>query len=282
MDGQLRVVCYRLTHIRLMELHEAVEKGDIEAVKQLITGGADVNEKAVDDRWTPLHYAASRGCKEIAVLLIAKGAAVNAKDEDGETPLDQAQVMISTSPPEIKAARKEIADILRKHGGKTGADFERNEADLERKEIAELLIDKGVNVVGVDGVSPQDWVEKVATEDIGAVKEYLDAGTDVNATNHLGWTPLQVAAQEGLNEIAELLIATGADVNAKRGDTGWTLLHYAVTKEIAELLITAGADVNAKDNNGGTPLDVGAEAEIVDLLRKHGGKTGEELKADGK
>ena len=43
MDGQLRVVCYRLTHIRLMELHEAVEKGDIEAVKQLITGGADVN-----------------------------------------------------------------------------------------------------------------------------------------------------------------------------------------------------------------------------------------------
>ena len=260
-----------------MELHEAVEKGDIEAVKQLITGGADVNEKAVDDRWTPLHYAASRGCKEIAVLLIAKGAAVNAKDEDGETPLDQAQVMISTSPPEIKAARKEIADILRKHGGKTGADFERNEADLDRKEIAELLIDKGVNVVGVDGVSPQDWVEKVATEDIGAVKEYLDAGTDVNATNHLGWTPLQVAAQEGLNEIAELLIATGADVNVKRGDTGWTLLHYAACdghKEVIELLIVKGADVNAKNRGGETPLDYAIgenHTETADLLRKHGG-----------
>ena len=45
MDGQLRVVCYRLTRIRLMGLHEAVKKGDIEAVKQLMTGGVDVNAK---------------------------------------------------------------------------------------------------------------------------------------------------------------------------------------------------------------------------------------------
>jgi hypothetical protein len=35
--------------------------------------------------------------------------------------------------------------------------------------------------------------------------------------------------------------------------------------------------VNAKTNNGITPLDY-AEGEIADLLRKHGGKTGEELK----
>jgi ankyrin repeat protein len=39
--------------------------------------------------------------------------------------------------------------------------------------------------------------------------------------------------------------------------------------------------VNAKDDNGNTPLDW-AEGEIADLLRKHGGKTGEELKAEGK
>jgi hypothetical protein len=33
--------------------------------------------------------------------------------------------------------------------------------------------------------------------------------------------------------------------------------------------------------NGKTPLDL-ANNEIADLLRKHGGKTGEELKAEGK
>ena len=55
------------------------------------------------------------------------------------------------------------------------------------------------------------------------------------------------------------------------------------------LLIANGADVNAKDEDGLTPLDIATHpenpndtAETADLLRKHGGKTGEELKAEGK
>jgi ankyrin repeat protein len=43
--------------------------------------------------------------------------------------------------------------------------------------------------------------------------------------------------------------------------------------------------VNAKDEDGRTPLDKAIERnrnELADLLRKHGGKTGEELKAEGK
>ena len=54
--------------------------------------------------------------------------------------------------------------------------------------------------------------------------------------------------------------------------------------EIAELLIAEGADVNAKANGGLTPLyfaELTRHKEITDLLRKHGGKTGEELKAAG-
>ena len=52
-------------------------------------------------------------------------------------------------------------------------------------------------------------------------------------------------------------------------------------KEMIELLIGNGADVNAMDMRGRTPLD-SAEEETADLLRKHGGKTSEELKAEGK
>ena len=77
-----------------------------------------------------------------------------------------------------------------------------------------------------------------------------------------------------------LLIANGADVNAK-DNRKVTPLHIADTKEIIELLIAKGADVNAKYNDGITPLDW-ANGTTADLLRKHGGKTGEELKAEGK
>ena len=45
--------------------------------------------------------------------------------------------------------------------------------------------------------------------------------------------------------------------------------------------LAAGADVNAKGFLGQTPLDL-ADGEIADLLFKNGGKTGEELKAEGK
>ena len=55
--------------------------------------------------------------------------------------------------------------------------------------------------------------------------------------------------------------------------------------EVAELLLANGADVNAKNKDNRTPLDKAIQrnhTKTADLLRKHGGKTGEELKAEGK
>ena len=65
-------------------------------------------------------------------------------------------------------------------------------------------------------------------------------------------------------------------------------MHYTALgghKEIAELLIAKGANMNTKNDFGKTPLDSAIQlklTETADLLRKHGGKTGEELKAAGK
>jgi ankyrin repeat protein len=141
-----------------------------------------------------------------------------------------------------------------------------------------------IAAVLVVGCGPSvDIHEAAKAGNIEAVKQAIADGADVNAKDFAGATPLHRAAQEGHNEIAELLIAKGADVNAKRSDGGWTPLHFVATKEIAELLIAAGADVNAKDDRGDTPLNWANRAvrtELADLLRKHGGKTGEELKAE--
>ena len=116
---------------------------------------------------------------------------------------------------------------------------------------------------------------------IEAIKQHLANGTDVNTRDNNKWTPLHYAAYYGHKVVAELLIAEGADVDAK-SDDGWTPLHDATSmghKEIVELLLAKGANVNAKNNYGNTPLDL-ASGETANLLRKHGGQTGEELKAD--
>ena len=96
------------------------------------------------------------------------------------------------------------------------------------------------------------------------------------------------AASAGNIEAVQQHLAAGTDVNAK-DNRGRTPLYRATNKETVELLINKGSDVNAKvvsgPLQGSTPLDlaiINNETEIADLLRKHGGKTGKELKAEGK
>ena len=131
-------------------------------------------------------------------------------------------------------------------------------------------------------------LEAARDGNIEAVKQHLAAGTDVNAKASRGWTPLHSVATK---KIAELLITKGADVNAK-DKIGGTPLHLAAhsgQEEIVELLIASGANMNAKIEvgkwKGQTSLSLAIQnnqTETADLLRKHGGKTGEELKAEGK
>ena len=138
--------------------------------------------------------------------------------------------------------------------------------------------------------APDISIHEAANEgNIEAVKQHLAAGTNVNARHKSGGlTPLHFAVNRVHKEVAALLIDKGADVNAKDDDSGVTPLHFAALegqKEMAELLMAKGTDVNAKGDDGKTPLDraiINNETETADLLRKHGGKTGEELKAEGK
>ena len=155
-------------------------------------------------------------------------------------------------------------------------------------------------VVSVDSVAgakaPDISIHQAAfNENFAAVKQHIAAGTDVNAKDTYGSTPLTSAVIGGRKEIVEILIDKGADVNGK-DHIEWSPLSHAVVeghKEIVELLIAKGADVNLFNtiNLVNTKmLDITAldhaeivnEKDIADLLRKHGGKTGEELKAEGK
>jgi len=67
---------------------EAIEGGDVEAVKQLVEEGINVN--VVRDGVTPLMIAASKGKTEIAEVIIQAGANINERTDDGWTALHNA------------------------------------------------------------------------------------------------------------------------------------------------------------------------------------------------
>ena len=133
-------------------------------------------------------------------------------------------------------------------------------ADLLRKHVGKTRKELEAAELGVSvEVLPDISIHQAAgstgrTSNIEAIKQYLAIGKDVDARDKQDKTPLQHAAYWGHKEIAELLIAKGADINAK-DNAGKTTLDWAIS---------------------------GRKKESINLLRKHGGKTGEELKAEGK
>ncbi|TCV93168.1 ankyrin repeat protein [Luteibacter rhizovicinus] len=54
-------------------------------------------------------------------------------------------------------------------------------------------------------------------------------------------------------EILNLLLANGADINA-RNDDGITLLHIVTDPEAVAVIVNRGADIEARDASGRTPL----------------------------
>ena len=131
-------------------LLKATHIENIEAVKQHLAAGADVNAKN-DSGWTPLHFAilaiATGGHKETVKLLIDKGAYVNAKSTGGLTPL-----FIAAEGGGWGEDYKEIVELLLSNGADVNAKADHGMTPLHRaakwdhKEVVELLIAKGANV----------------------------------------------------------------------------------------------------------------------------------------
>ena len=264
-------------------LFTAVKAESIQAIEQAIAAGADVNAKEQrDPGWTPLHIATQLDHKEIAKLLIINDAYVNAKDNYGLTSLHWA----------ARVGCKETAELLIEKGTDLNAKDDygstslHNAAGTGHKEIAELLLAKGADMNAKDGdgeTALDEAVQNEHTETADLIRKHGGKAGDWFKAGE----SIHIAARVGHIEAVKQHLASGADVNTTNY-VGETPLHHAAIgghKEIAELLIVKDADVNATDVVlGYTPLDrIDFDSkDIADLLRKHGGKTGEELKAEGK
>jgi ankyrin repeat protein len=154
-------------------------------------------------------------------------------------------------------------------------------------------------------------INAALTGNIEAAKQAIVNDANINVKGSGRWTPMHFAAWGGYKEVIKLLIAkdvnlNAVDVNGKtpidwaKGETAGLLRKYGgktseelsvhVAAERGNITVfkqhlAAGENVNAKDRVGKTPLDraiTNYQTETAGFIRKHGGKTGEELKAEGK
>ena len=208
------------------DLIDAVRAGNVARVGLLLDSGADPNKRSSYNG--PLHDAARMGSAEITTILIKAGADVELSGFGGVRPLHSAAM----------AGQAKVVTILLESGAK---------------------VDSRDNT----GRTPLLSFMSGHTADVSTLIALLEAGADPNLLDGpVAYHPLDYAAMHGRADVAELLIAFGADMNAKDNLYGGTPLHYAIWYaprghlEVAQLLIDCGADVNAKDANGLTPLDV--------------------------
>jgi len=270
-SGRKAIVKALLAHgARVNNISEAIAAGDLNTVKSLISSNPDLSGiTGKDNGETLLWRAVYWERKEIVEFLISSGADVNGKCESG-TPLHVSS----------KNGSSEITELLISKGAHvnsvawSGTDtplyylvmYGDNQGFYRSKDIKS----------GKESYQVFSLETNTGENHIKVAKLLIAAGALVDLKSH--YTPLHAAVIKNWKEMAELLIAAGADVNSCDDEMQRTSLHMAAecgNRSIAELLISKGADVNAMDKDGKTPLKLASEkgwSVIVDLLRRHGGR----------
>ena len=208
----------------------------MDVVEVLLANGADVNANCATGI-TPLYNV---GNKKMAELLIAHGADVNAKGRNGSTPLFHASLF----------DKLDVAECLIAHGAKVNARID-------------------------DGRTPLFF--SVSGDHPDTAKLLLAHGADVNAANRNGETPLYMAVLESNRLLLQHLAAAGKGTVLSGDAVSHNEAATAANWEIVNLLLAAGANVNAKNKNGETPLDAAKSKDnrnLVQLLLLHGAVIG--------
>jgi ankyrin repeat protein len=245
-------------------LHNAALQGNAEIVKLLLASNADVNAPDATLSHTPLYKAVARGKEEVVNLLLDHGADVNVKAYAGQTSFFLA----------CEIGYKDVASLLLAHGADVNAKDDKSRTPLHeathnicKRSHAELDILEKANKKYDIFPSYKDLdISGKSYNDL--VAWLLTCGADVRAKDNNGKTPLHEIAdqfhlRELLKSVAELFLVHGADVNAK-DNVSETPLHRAAywgLKDVAGVLLAHGAHVNSRTSAGETPLDLCAKRE---------------------
>ena len=196
-------------------------------------------------------------------LLERQPGLANSRGSGGLTP-----IMLATY-----VGRPDLVELLVARGAEVDVFAAAARGDVGRLE-ALLAADPAL----AEAHSPDGWTPLHLAAHFGhgrAVRALLDRGADPNArsANTMANTPLHAALAGRHADVAELLLAYGAAVNATQHG-GFTALHAAAQHgalALAELLLAHGADASAATDDGRTALTMADErghAAVADLVRR--------------
>ena len=257
-------------------LHKASRYQKLDAVMLLVKGGADVNVRDKSNS-TPLHEASGSGSLPVMELLFSLGTDINAHDRQGDSPLHKASryqkvaavhLLVnggadvnvrdksdSTPLHEASGSRNlDIAHLLLTHGADVNAFDRWGDAPLH-KSFRSLTFDSMGFPQKCYVKVTQDTYDRTlirttsSGENFNLVpplsRKYTGA---MNARDKGRPTPVHDAPQGENYEMTHLLLAHGADVNARgwRDKTPLYLASFEGSLDVSRLLIEHGAGADAQ------------------------------------
>ena len=145
-----------------------------------------------------------------------------------------------------------------------------NDAKLARE-----LIAKGADVNQKDSSGNSLLIISSANGNVEIVQLLLSSGASLDAVDaNMKATALHAAAYLGHPEVMKLLVKHGIDLNIKGPYNGYTALHDAVLQnniEGVKILVDSKANLNLKGKDGNTPLMLAkrkGNREIIKILQQ--------------
>jgi ankyrin repeat protein len=232
---------------------KAAARGDMETLHSYLGSKHLAQYLKVTDRHGDyaLHVAVKQGKAAVIDALLAAGADIEGRNNSGYTPL----AVAASSGGRIDILRRLIAAGAEVNAEMNSGSTALSLASARSSGVAvDILLEAKADP---DLDKPLLNAVRYGRTDI--IKKLVEAGAKTDLQDSDGHGLLHLAAQQGAEETAALLLEKGHGIDQRDRQHGYTPLHWAVyynRMQMVEFLLERGADPHIKNNRGQAALQL--------------------------